>query len=212
VKKALILCTSFLLSALLRAQDILPLNDLPFELPVANFHNTLLFNDWVRASVQWQNPLLRNDSSLWFDFDKASQRLLVTTDKKTEFLFDRREFQSVTFYFGIAAFTFLHVPVINDKDLFYEVVRSPHGYSLYKSIHPKAWKDGFVDVDKYYIVFPFPNVRVLRLSVPDKWILDRALELSGDKEKLDRYFDLHRDEEQSEHFLKGLIEFLNQSR
>ena len=209
VKKALILSTFFLLPALARAQDILPVNDLPFELPVANFHSTLLFNGWVRASVQWHSPLLRNDSSLWFDFDKASQRLLVTTDKKTEFLFDRREFQSVTFYFGISSFTFLHVPLINEKELFYELVRSAHGYSLYKSIHPKGWKDGFVDVDKYYLVFPFPNVHVLRLSVPDKWILDRAFELTADKEKLDRYFQSHPDEEESEHFLKGLVEFLN---
>jgi hypothetical protein len=209
LKKALVIFVCSLLSAAAWAQDILPINDLPFELPVSNFHNTLLFNGWVKATVVWHNPLLRNDSSLWFDFDKASQRLLVTTDKKTEFLFDKREFQSVTFRLGISAFTFLHVPAINDRDLFYELVGPNHRYSLYESIHPKVFKDGYLDWNEYYIVFPYPNVRVLKLSAPDKWLLDRWFEGSGDKEKLDRYYALHADEEQGEHFLKGLIEYLN---
>jgi hypothetical protein len=209
LKKALVIIACSLLPAAVWAQDVLPVNDLPFELPVSNFNSTLLFNRWVRATVEWHNPLLRNDSSLWFDFDKASQRLLVTTDKKTEFLFDRREFQSVTFRLGISAFTFLHVPAINDKELFYELVRSNHGYSLYESIRPRVWKDGYLEWNEYYIVFPFPNVRVLKLSAPDKWLLDRGFELSSDKEKLDRYYALHPNEEQSEHFLKGLIEYLN---
>ncbi len=209
VKKALYIFACCLLPAAIRAQDILPVNDLPFELPVASFHSTLLFNSWVKATVVWQNPLLRNDSLLWFDFDKASQRLLVTADKKTEFLFDKRELRSVTFRMGVSSFTFLHVPAINDRDLFYEMVRSNHRYSLYESIHPKVWKDGYLDWSEYYIVFPFPKTRVLKLSAPDKWLLDRAFELSSDKEKLDRYYALHPDEEQGEHFLKGLIEYLN---
>ncbi|HEV3411592.1 MAG TPA: hypothetical protein VG101_03895 [Puia sp.] len=210
MKKALIIVACFLLpAAAVRAQDILPVNDLPFELPVPDFHSTLLFNGWVKAAVLWYNPVLRTDTSLWFDFDKATQRLLVTTDKKTEFLFDKREFQSVTFHLGISAFTFLHVPVINDYDLFYELVRSDHRYSLYKSIRPKVWRDGYLDWNEYYIIFPFPQVRVLKLSAPDKWLLDRAFELSGDKQIVDRYYALHSDEEQGEHFLKGLIEYLN---
>jgi hypothetical protein len=209
LKKALVIFVCSLLSAAALAQDILPVNDLPFELPVSNFHSTLLFNGWVKATVVWHNPLLRNDSSLWFDFDKAAQRLLVTTDKKTEFLFDKREFQSVTFRLGISAFTFLHVPAINDRDLFYELVGSNRRYSLYESIHPKVWKDGYLDWNEYYIVFPYPNVRVLKLSAPDKWLLDRWFEPGGDKEKLDRHYTLHAGEEQGEHFLKGLIEYLN---
>jgi hypothetical protein len=210
VKKApFIFAVSFLLAFTVRAQDILPINDLPFELPVSNFHSTLLFNSWVKATVTWYNPLLRNDTSLWFDYDKASQRLLVTTDKKTEFLFDKREFQSVTFHLGISAFTFLHVPAINEKDLFCELVRSDRRYSLYKAIHPRVWKDGYLDWSEYYIVFPFPHVRVLKLTAPDKWTLDRAFGLDADKEHLDRYYTLHRDEEQGEHFLKGLVEYLN---
>jgi hypothetical protein len=209
LKKALVIIACSFLPVAASAQDVLPVNDLPFELPVSNFHNTLLFNGWVKATVVWHNPLLRNDSSLRFDFDKASQRLLVTMDKKSEFIFDRREFLSVTFYMGISSFTFLHVPVINDKDLFYELVHSNRRYSLYESIRPKAWKNGYLDWNEYYIVFPFPDVRVLKLTAPDKWVLDRAFELSSDKQRLDRYYALHADEEQGEHFLKGLIEYLN---
>lgn len=210
LKKALIIVTWLVLPAILFAQDIIPVNDVPLGFPVSNFHSTRLFNGWVKATVQWQNPMLRNDTSLWFDYDKASQRLLVTMDKKTEFLFDRREFQSVTFRMGISTYTFLHVPVINAKEIFYEMIGSKDGYSLYKSIHPKAWKDGYMDMEKYYLVFPFPNIRVLSLTAADQWILDRAFELNKDKGKLDRYFALHDSEEPGEHFLKGLIEYLNQ--
>jgi hypothetical protein len=213
MKKVRFIVICFLLPALaVRAQDILPVNDLPFELPVPEFHSTLLFNGWVKATVMWYNPVLRNDTSLLFDYDKSSQRLLVTTDKKTEFLFDSREFQSVTFHVGISAFTFIHVPAINGKDLFYELVRSDHRYSLYKSIRPKVWRDGYVDWNEYYIVFPFPQVRVLKLRAPDKWLLDRAFELTADKKTVDEYYALHSEEEQAEHFLKGLIEYLNAPR
>jgi hypothetical protein len=207
----LIVMLSALPAALVRAQDVLPVNELPFELPVPDFHSTRLFNNWVKASVVWYNPSLRNDTSLWFDYDKWSQRLLVTMDKKTAFLFDRREIQSVTFYLGISRFTFLHVPAINEKDLFYELVRSDHRYSLYKSIRPKAWKDGYMDWSEYYILFPFPQVRVMKLTTPDKWLLDRAFGLTPDRLSVDRYYALHADEEQDEHFLKGLVEYLNAS-
>lgn len=213
MKKApFIFAVSFLLAFKVYAQDTLSINDLPFELPLSYSYSTLLFSGWVKATVTWYNPLIQNDTSLWFDYDKASQRLLVTMDKKTEFIFDRREIQSVTFHLGIYDFTFLHVPAINEKDLFYELVRSDRGYSLYKAIHLRMGKDGYLNLNEYYIVFPFPNARVLKLGAPDKRLLDRAFSLSSDKQKLDRYYTLHPDEEQGDHFLKGLIEFLNEYR
>ncbi|HET6255781.1 MAG TPA: hypothetical protein VFE32_17020 [Puia sp.] len=214
MKRALIIFACSFLSAagltqnLLPSQDLLPPHDLPIDLrPTAE--NPLLFNGWVKATVVWHNPLLRNDTSLWFDFDKASQRLVVTKDKVTAFLFNKREFRSVTFYSGNSTFTFEHVPAINDKDIFYAMVRKDGGYSLYKSIRSEAARGGYEDSYVYYVLFPFPDARVLRLKVLDRRLLDHAFNLSGDKQKIGRYYALHPNEEQDEHFLKGLIEYLN---
>ena len=209
VRKALFIIASFLLPAVAFAQDILPVNDLPV-VSVSSATNTLLFNTWVRATVESHNPLLQNDSILWFDFDKLSQRLLVTADKETEIFVDRRDFQSVTFHFGISAFTLTHVPEINDKDLFFVVIRDDRGYSLYKLYRWEASRQGYRESVDYFIVFPFPDRQVLQLRSPDKRQLDRAFQLSGDKRKLDRYFDMHKPDVQDEHFLKNLVDYLNE--
>jgi hypothetical protein len=130
VKKALLIGIGVLLATTGRPQDILPVNDLPFALPMTAGNNTLVFNNWVKATVISHNPALQNDSALWFDFDRASQQLLATADKKTAFLFDCREFMSVTFHMGISAFTLMHVPIIDEKEVFFEMAHSEHGYSL----------------------------------------------------------------------------------
>jgi hypothetical protein len=208
LKKSLFIVAGLFLSAAGRAQDILPLREFSFE-SVSSATNTLLFNTWVKATVESHNPLLKNDSALWFDFDKLSQRLLVTVDKKTEFIFDRREYQSVTFHFGISTFTVEHVPAIDDKEVFFAMIKAIHGYSLYKSYHLSAWKQGYEETVDYYIVFPSANLTFLRLETPDQRQLDHAFELSGDRQRLDKYFELHNAEEKDEHFLKGLIEYLN---
>ena len=210
MKKTTLLFIGALLSAAGQAQDILPVNELPIELPMSAGDNALVFNNWVRASVVSHNPMLHNDSSLWFDFDRASQELLVTVDKKTAYGVDRREFISVTFHLGISAFTLTHVPAIDEKEVFYEMVHSDRRYSLYKTLRSDPLKKGgFQDWSDYYILFPFPNVRALHLNAVDQRMLDREFD-GRDRQKLDRYFLLHADEELGEHFLKGLIEYLNE--
>lgn len=211
MKNALFILACALLPAAGRAQeDLLPRHDLPVDLRPAAETGALLFNGWVKASVVSHNPLLRNDSALWFDFDRIGERLVATADKENAVLFNKREFQSVTFYTGRSSFTFEHVPAINDKDIFYALVKTDDRYSLYRSVTPEPGNGGYHEPYEYFIVFPFPDVRVLRLKVLDRRLLRHAFALNADRQKLDRYYALHPNEEQGEHFLKGLIEFLNE--
>lgn len=191
------------------AQDVLPVYQLPV-VSVSSATNTLLFNTWVRADVESHSPLLKNDSILWFDFDKLSQRLLVTADKRTEIFIDRREVQSVTFHFGISSFTLTHVPAINDKDLFFVLVEGGHGYSLYKFYRWEVAHREYRESVEYFIIFPFPDSRVLQLGTVDKQQLERAFGSGGDRQKMDRYFDLHKQDDQGEQFLRGLVDYLNE--
>jgi hypothetical protein len=210
VKKALLIGIGMVLAAAGRSQEILPVNDLPFELPMTAGNNALVFNNWVKATVISHNPALHNDSAYWFDFDRATQQLIVTPDKKTEFLFDRREFTSVTFHLGISAFTLKHVPVIDDKEVFYEMAHSEQGYSLYKTLRSDSLRSGgYQDWSDYFVILPFPDIRALHIVAIDQRLLEREID-PRDRPKLDRYFALHHDEDPGERFLKGLIDYLNQ--
>jgi hypothetical protein len=172
--------------------------------------NSLFFNGWVKATVVSHNPFFQTDSMYLFDFDKASQKLLVTRDKSTVYKFDKREFESVTFYSGEYSFTFGHVPAINDKDIFLQIIKNDDKYSLYMLIHNGIRGNSYVDWYSYYILFPVPNARVLKLNVLDQRVLDHTFELGGERQKVDAYYALHVGEAHNEYFIKKLIEYLNE--
>jgi hypothetical protein len=172
--------------------------------------NSLFFNGWVKAKVVSHSPFFRNDSMYLFDFDKASQALLVTVDKETVYKINKREFESVTFYSGTSTFTFGHVPAINNKDLFLEIIKNDGKYSLYMLIHNGIRGNSYVDWYSYYIVFPFPDTHAVRLNVLDQKVLDHTFELSGERQKVDAYYSLHTGEAHNEYFLKKLVEYLNE--
>jgi hypothetical protein len=168
----------------------------------------LLFDGWVKAKVLSHNELFKNDSLL-FNFDKGSQKLLAT-DKQFEYKINKKEFQSVTFYYGDLPLTFEHVPVINDRDLFCVLVKTDDRYSLYKYIHTIIKGGRYFDWNSYYILFPFPNVQFLRYNIIDKKLIRKAFALSPDKQKVNDYFDQYGADQADEYFLKHLVEYLNQ--
>jgi hypothetical protein len=113
--------------------------------------NPYLFNGWVRGKVKSRNPFFANDS-LWFNYNLASQKLVATVYHVTAYIADSREFQSVTFYLSNTTLTLEHVTAINDKDLFFDIIKSDHQYSLYK----RVWKRGkwYTEWFTYYLLFP----------------------------------------------------------
>jgi hypothetical protein len=170
----------------------------------------LLFDDWVKAKVVSHSPFFLNDSSLLFNFDLTTQRLLATVDKQTEYKISRKEFQQVTFYYGDLTFTFEHVPAINDKDLFCEVVKKEDKYSLYSLMHSEIRGNAYAESTVYYIVFPFPDVHAVRLKTFDMRLIRQAFGLNPDRQKVDAFFSQHATEEMNGYLLKKLVEYLDE--
>lgn len=169
-----------------------------------------LFEGWVRGKVESHNPFFANDS-LWFNYDLASQKLIATMDHVKAYIADSREFQSVTFFLSNTTVTIEHVPKINDKDLFFDLVKSDHGYSLYKHVRDAIRGKRYVEWDAYYIVFPTLDGNIVKLNVLDKRLIQRAFALSPDKNKVDDYFSRHKDDYPNEYFLRELLEYLNEA-
>ena len=167
-----------------------------------------LFEGWVRGKVESRNPFFANDS-LWFNYDLSSRRLIATIDKVKAYIADSREFQSVTFYLSNTTLTLEHVPAINDKDLFFDLVRSGNGYSLYKYVRDQIRGKRYVEWNTYYIVFPAPDANIVKLNVLDKKLIQRAFALSPDSKKVADYFAQRKDDNPNESFLRGLVEYLN---
>jgi hypothetical protein len=168
-----------------------------------------LLEGWVRGKVESRNPFFANDS-LWYNYDLVSQKLVATVDHVKAYIADSREFQSITFYLSNTILTLEHVPTINDKDLFFELVKSDHGYSLYKHVRDAIRGKRYVEWNTYYILFPTPDGNIAKLNVLDKRLIQRAFALSPDSKKVADYFAQRKDDYPNEYFLRKLLEYLNE--
>jgi hypothetical protein len=168
-----------------------------------------LFDGWVRGKAESRNPFFANDS-LWFNYDLASQKLIATVDQVKAYIADGREFQSITFYLSNTTLTLEHVPAINDKDMFFDLVKSDHQYSLYKHVRDAIRGKRYAAWYTYYLLFPTPDGSIVKWNILDKRLILRAFALSPDKKKVADYFDQRKDDTLNESFLRGLVEYLNQ--
>jgi hypothetical protein len=169
----------------------------------------LLFSDYIPAKVESHNPLFTNDSLL-FNFDKQKQVLLATTDKKKAVRIDRKEFQSVTFSLAGSSYVLKHVPAINNRDLFLALVEDSGRYCLYKFTYSTIRGRGYVEWYTYYLVFPFPDMRVVKLQKWDKKMLRHEFVLSSDSAKVDAFYSQQDELDAGEEFLSGLVRYLDQ--
>lgn len=169
----------------------------------------LLFSDWVPAKVESRSPFFANDSLL-YNYDKERQVLLATSDKKIAYKIDRKEFRRVTFNLSGFTYTFEHVPQINDKDLFLVLVEDSGRYCLYKFFNTGIRGRRYVDWLVYYIVFPFPDTRVVKLERWDKKMLQRQFALGADSRKVAAFYSQYEDLAPGEEFLRGLVNYLDQ--
>lgn len=177
---------------------------------------------WVKGNVvAADNSILNNDSML-YNFDKISQNLFFTTDRKMVYEVDRREFKSITFYRNDSAFVFERVPVINPEDFFQVLAFSPDKYALYKKIHTELKKanyttngisesgnkyDEYIDNVEYYLVLPGKEYRLL--TSLKKAVVEKAFALSADKDKVETFFSSHKNHVSQENYIENLVKFLN---
>lgn len=182
----------------------------------------LLFEKyWAHGRVELPgNKILQNDS-LFYNYNKMDQTLLVTKDFKTMLTVDKKNFKSVTFFLADSVYTLEHVDLINSRDLFFELIRDDSKYSLYKNIVTE-FKDVnykssgivsegnmygmIVDHNVYYIVFG--NKEYKKLNKIDKKSIEKAFSSGPDRDRVESWLS-RKTADGGEPLLWDLIIYLN---
>jgi hypothetical protein len=184
--------------------------------------NLLLFEKyWAHGRIELpDNKVLQNDS-LFYNYNKMDQALLVTKDFKTMMTVEKENFKSATFFVNDTVFILEHVPQINSRDLFFELIRDDNKYSLYKNIltefkdvnyksnglTPEGNTYGkLVDHNIYYIVIH--NKEYKKLNEIDKKSILKAFNSNSDKNKVEAWL-ADKSQVMNETLLWDLINYLN---
>lgn len=186
-------------------------------------HGSLLLFDkgWAHAKVELpDNKILKNDT-LFFNYNKMEQTLLVTRDFRTMMTVEKDKFKSVTFFFKDSVFVLKHVNEINSRDLFFELLREDNKYSLYLNILTK-FKDvnyrtnglvsegdtyaDLINLPIYFIVFP--NKQYKKLNSIDKKSILKAFSSDASKDKVEQWLS-DKNSAGGESQLMNLIMYLN---
>jgi hypothetical protein len=182
----------------------------------------LLFDKgWAHAKVELPDNKILNNDTLFFNYNKMEQTLLVTRDFRTMMTVEKDKFKSVTFFYKDSVFILKHIKEINSRDLFFELLRNDNKYSLYLNIVTEV-KDvnyrtnGLVSEGNtytelinhtiYYIVFP--NKQNKKLNSIDRKSILKAFSSVTDKEKVEQWLS-DKNPAGGEAQLMNLITYLN---
>lgn len=188
--------------------------------------NLYFGGNWVKARLLTSNNSILSSDTFFFNFDKVERKLLITSDFRSIYEIDHREFKAIEFYLNDSAYFFKHIYFINDKDLFQMLVSEEGKYSLYKVSRTKIirgnigtigtsaggppggyFMDKYMDFVEYFILFPNKDYR--SFFYIKKPTLKRLFGLNPDSNKLDDYFNLIGDREYDENDLIQLVTYLN---
>jgi hypothetical protein len=180
-----------------------------------------LFDDWAKGTVVSANNTVIDNSKFLFNYDKISNNLFITLDRKTAIEVGKEEFKSFTLRKNDSEYVFTHVFLIDNHHFFQTIVKNDQKYSLYKLIYTKLVKsnyftdglyesgkpyDEYVDMVDYYVILPgdkiYKKVNTTRRSIKEI--------LSMEKTKINLFISEHRYELIDENFLKSLVLFFNQ--
>ena len=183
--------------------------------------NRYLFDRWVGGKVFNADDIVVSNGSFVFNYDKIAKKLLATQDRQKIIEVNINAIKFFTLTNEEEVMVFEKIPVISEQDFFIPLVKNENKYSLYKSIKTKFERanyttngifesgknyDSFIDVFEYYIGFPggkeFKKIELKKKSVREI--------LAKDDKKVKQYFSKEEEGVINEHFLNGLITFLNQ--
>ncbi len=179
-----------------------------------------LFNDWVKGdSLMTKDGSKMNVSSYFFNYDKLNDDLLASEDKKNIIAIGAEGIQSFALASNNRQYNFEHINTIDSTKFFLALVKNAEKYSLYKQIEvkfvPLNYKnDGMIetgtreneykDESRYYIVMPDKSFRLVVMK--PKVLKDILIK---DKDKASQYINDHGEEEINEHFLMGLVNYVD---
>ena len=179
-----------------------------------------MFSKCIEGTItNSNNEKIQNENYL-FNYDKVSQKFIITQDEKTFFAVEDQNVKLYTIYFAGREMAFMKVPAISD-DFYVQLLAGKEGnYALYKGIKTKLEKanytssglienghnyDEFIDEYTYYIVFP-DGKTAKPVSLKKNAVKES---LSDEKVKVDAYFAANKGTSVNEEFVKGLIKSLN---
>jgi hypothetical protein len=190
----------------------------PFKInaivPFIDYFNSgqYLFDKWVRGSVVSSNNIEIANDTFFFNYNKVSNDLLLTTDLKQIIEIDKREFKSFILKDGSNQYRFEHIPVIDNKKFFQVLVRSDK-YSLYKwTLVKYKKKENFVNAfwelsDEYFYYVVFPDGRLYKKINLKRRSIEKNI--FSEPEKINAYFSSHQNNEIDETLLIDLVNYLN---
>jgi hypothetical protein len=179
-----------------------------------------LFREWVKGSVTDTANTIYDNKYYFFNYDKISHNLYLTTDKKEVIEIDKNTIRSFTLRDenGIGH-TFERIPTIDNSGFCELLVDNSGTYVAYKVVNTHFEKsnyitdglvetgknyDEYVDNTQYYIGFKssggFRKVELTKKS------LRKAL---GPNPKMDVFFNQHKEDLIDDNYLRGLVDFLN---
>ena len=179
----------------------------------------LLFEEWVKGIVVKNSGEIIDGDKYLFNFDKITNNLIVTLDKKEIIEVYKDSIQSFKFKERGKFYSFEKLASIQSYRFVQVLVKDKNNYSLYKSINTRFVGanfttngltetgnpyDEFVDANKYYIVHK-DEVRPVELKFTS---IKKALKENSSRVK-DFYAD-HLMDEVDENYAISIVEFLNQ--
>ena len=111
-----------------------------YHQPVETKGSRYLMSDWSGGLVVNQfDTIIRNPTYL-FNYDKITGDLLMTQDKKTYIEVDRPQVKSFALQNNSGGYVFMHAPLIDNGDRYFQVLWQGDKYAAYKSIKTKLIK------------------------------------------------------------------------
>jgi hypothetical protein len=178
-----------------------------------------LFANWAKGYVVNTNGVTIANDSYFFNFDKLSQNLLMTQDKKNTIEVDKAMIQS--FYLNTEGkeHGFEKRIIGNDQKLL-QVLSKGTKYTLYKTTITKLERanyvntgltesghnyDLYIDKPAYYIYLPATN-QLKQMDLKKKSIKEAFPQELG---KIEAYFSQHEGATINEDFVIGLVGSFN---
>jgi len=174
------------------------------------------FDDWVKGSVISVSGK-EIGADYFFNFDKVTNNLLVTKDKKEVIEVNKESLKEIKFNDKGTDYDFEMAPKISPYK-FVEVLIKNDKVGLYKTINTRLIKadyntngitetgnpyDEYVDAPTYYVSYK-GEMRPVLLK-----FRSMKSELKEESKKVNDFYADHQNDEVDENYLKKLVDFIN---
>jgi phage-related tail fiber protein len=181
-----------------------------------------LFDNWVKGSVVNKNDVLINNENFSFNYDKISNELYLTSDKKQSIEIDKEQIKSFILKDNSGKeYDFVRVDAIKPNTFFQSLSTvAGNKFAAYKWTKTRFKKsdyrtdgltesgnnyDEYVDESTYYAVDLKTNT-VIPFELKKKSIKEA---FGTDKPNTDKYFSEHKEDDFNDDFITGLVNYLN---